>query len=169
MSTSLKNAWGSHLCRCELPNRGWRNRLQAPHSVWHCWSEIFQQFRLFSSRDDDRPPREDASWLCLYEWWVQICKWVQYLIAFPSRFDCCANLAGIKIYDTFIVSGWKCSKGLAEYVLEKIEDAKTRGVVVGYDHRYNSERWAQLTATVFPSPGISHFQLTATYSSWKFW
>ncbi|KAG2075916.1 hypothetical protein BDR04DRAFT_1133082 [Suillus decipiens] len=43
----------------------------------------------------------------------------------------------------------QASQGLCAYVLEHVENAVTRGVVVGHDHRYNSERWAQLTAAAF--------------------
>ncbi|KAG2348449.1 Phosphoglucomutase, first 3 domain-containing protein [Suillus weaverae] len=40
-------------------------------------------------------------------------------------------------------------QGLCAYVLKHVENAATRGVVVGHDHRHNSERWAQLTAAAF--------------------
>ncbi|KAG1736758.1 hypothetical protein EDB19DRAFT_1637442 [Suillus lakei] len=43
----------------------------------------------------------------------------------------------------------QASQGLCAYVLEHVENAATRGVVVGHDHRHNSERWAQLTAAAF--------------------
>ncbi|KAG2115516.1 hypothetical protein DEU56DRAFT_932718 [Suillus clintonianus] len=43
----------------------------------------------------------------------------------------------------------QASQGLCAYVLEHVKNAATRGVVVGHDHRYNSERWAQLTAAAF--------------------
>ncbi|TBU28932.1 phosphoglucomutase 1 [Dichomitus squalens] len=43
----------------------------------------------------------------------------------------------------------QASQGLCAYVLEHVKDARSRGVVVGYDHRYHSEKWAKLTAAVF--------------------
>lgn len=43
----------------------------------------------------------------------------------------------------------QASQGLCAYVLGHVENAATRGVVVGHDHRHNSERWAQLTAAAF--------------------
>ncbi|KAG1819614.1 uncharacterized protein BJ212DRAFT_1341994 [Suillus subaureus] len=43
----------------------------------------------------------------------------------------------------------QASQGLCAYVLEHVENAATRGVVVGHDHRHNSERWAQLTTAAF--------------------
>ncbi|KAI0747847.1 phosphoglucomutase first 3 domain-containing protein [Daedaleopsis nitida] len=43
----------------------------------------------------------------------------------------------------------QASQGLCAYVLEHVEDARARGVVVGHDHRYHSEKWARLTAAVF--------------------
>lgn len=45
------------------------------------------------------------------------------------------------------------SQGLCEYVLEQFSDARQRGVVIGHDHRYNSEKWARLTAAVFLQRG----------------
>ncbi|KAF9052789.1 hypothetical protein BJ165DRAFT_1339803 [Panaeolus papilionaceus] len=50
------------------------------------------------------------------------------------------------------------SQGLAEYVSVHVENALRRGIVIGYDHRHNSERWAQLTAQTFASKGFAvHF------------
>ncbi|KAI1790740.1 phosphoglucomutase 1 [Ganoderma leucocontextum] len=43
----------------------------------------------------------------------------------------------------------QASQGLCAYVLKHVKDARSRGVVVGHDHRYNSEKWAKLTAAVF--------------------
>lgn len=40
-------------------------------------------------------------------------------------------------------------QGLAAYVLANNPQAKDQGLVVGHDHRYNSKRWAELTAAVF--------------------
>jgi phosphoglucomutase len=45
-------------------------------------------------------------------------------------------------------------QGLCSYVLENVTEAKERGIVVGHDHRYNSERWANLTAAVFLEQGF---------------
>ncbi|KAG9056419.1 Phosphoglucomutase-3 [Serendipita sp. 407] len=46
------------------------------------------------------------------------------------------------------------SQGLCEYINTQVQNAKSRGVVVGHDHRYNSERWAGLTAAVFLQKGF---------------
>lgn len=43
----------------------------------------------------------------------------------------------------------QASQGLCRYVLEKIPNATNKGIVIGYDHRYNSERFAKLTAAAF--------------------
>ena len=39
-------------------------------------------------------------------------------------------------------------------MLEYVKDASTRGIVIGHDHRYNSERWSKLTAAVFASQHV---------------
>ncbi|KAJ8584463.1 hypothetical protein M405DRAFT_826766 [Rhizopogon salebrosus TDB-379] len=43
----------------------------------------------------------------------------------------------------------QASQGLCSYILQHVENATTRGVVIGHDHRHNSKRWAQLTAAAF--------------------
>ncbi|KAJ3106385.1 Phosphoglucomutase-3 [Phlyctochytrium planicorne] len=43
----------------------------------------------------------------------------------------------------------QASQGLAAYVLDTVPNAKSRGVVIGHDHRYNSLNFARLTAAVF--------------------
>ena len=40
-------------------------------------------------------------------------------------------------------------QGLCHYVIENVENALSRGIVVGHDHRHNSQRWAELTAAAF--------------------
>ncbi|XP_065216435.1 phosphopentomutase [Planococcus citri] len=40
-------------------------------------------------------------------------------------------------------------QGLLEYLQKVIKDLNTKGVVIGYDGRYFSKRFAQLTATIF--------------------
>lgn len=60
--------------------------------------------------------------------------------------------AGFSCMNDLIVI--QASQGLCAYVLQNVPNATSRGVVVGYDHRYNSERWAQLTAAAFVSKGV---------------
>jgi phosphoglucomutase len=48
-------------------------------------------------------------------------------------------------------------QGLCAYVLEHVNDAKSRGAVIGYDHRHRSERWAQLTAAAFHDKGVKTY------------
>lgn len=43
----------------------------------------------------------------------------------------------------------QASQGLATYVKENVTNASARGVVIGYDHRHNSRRFATLTALAF--------------------
>jgi phosphomannomutase len=45
-------------------------------------------------------------------------------------------------------------QGLCAYVLKAVNMAADRGVVIGYDHRRNSEVWAAMTATVFVAKGF---------------
>ncbi|KDQ60575.1 hypothetical protein JAAARDRAFT_124136 [Jaapia argillacea MUCL 33604] len=48
----------------------------------------------------------------------------------------------------------QASQGLCAYLLEMIPDASERGVVIGHDHRYHSEHWAQLTAAAFVTSNV---------------
>ncbi|KAK3839746.1 MAG: hypothetical protein J3R72DRAFT_402106 [Linnemannia gamsii] len=48
----------------------------------------------------------------------------------------------------------QASQGLCLYVLEHVENAKERGVVIGHDHRHHSNDFARLTAGVFLSKGV---------------
>ncbi|KAJ3913861.1 hypothetical protein F5877DRAFT_93012 [Lentinula edodes] len=48
----------------------------------------------------------------------------------------------------------QASQGLCHYVLNEVQGAKSRGIVIGYDHRYNSERWGHLTAAAFLQNGM---------------
>jgi len=43
----------------------------------------------------------------------------------------------------------QASQGLCEYVLQCVSNAASRGVVIGHDHRHNSEKWANFTAATF--------------------
>ncbi|KDR81365.1 hypothetical protein GALMADRAFT_239221 [Galerina marginata CBS 339.88] len=51
------------------------------------------------------------------------------------------------------------SQGLSEYILQHVEMARDRGLVVGYDHRHHSEHWAILTANIFVAKGIKVYLL----------
>lgn len=46
------------------------------------------------------------------------------------------------------------TQGLAQYVLKTVPDAAQRGVVVGYDGRYHSRRFAELTSAIFLHLGV---------------
>ncbi|ORX50843.1 hypothetical protein DM01DRAFT_1363573 [Hesseltinella vesiculosa] len=48
----------------------------------------------------------------------------------------------------------QASQGLAKYVEQHVPNAKSRGVVVGHDHRYHSLDFAKLTAAAFLQRGI---------------
>ncbi|KAF5358442.1 hypothetical protein D9756_001763 [Leucocoprinus leucothites] len=41
------------------------------------------------------------------------------------------------------------SQGLASYVIQQFPDVRSRGIVIGHDHRHNSDHWAKLTAAAF--------------------
>ena len=47
--------------------------------------------------------------------------------------------------------------GLGHYLVEQVKDAKTRGVVIGYDGRTDSKEFAHDTASVLTSLGIKVF------------
>ncbi|KAH9980245.1 hypothetical protein BGW80DRAFT_489150 [Lactifluus volemus] len=51
----------------------------------------------------------------------------------------------------------QASQGLCAYVLEHVNDAKIRGVVIGYDHRHHSEKWARLVAAAFLDKGVKTY------------
>ncbi|OXU31565.1 hypothetical protein TSAR_007405 [Trichomalopsis sarcophagae] len=40
-------------------------------------------------------------------------------------------------------------QGLAKYLMKTIPDVKEKGIILGYDGRYNSKRFAELTAAIF--------------------
>ena len=46
------------------------------------------------------------------------------------------------------------SQGLASYVLDQVSNAKKRGIVIGFDGRHNSSKFARLAATAFVTKGI---------------
>lgn len=48
----------------------------------------------------------------------------------------------------------QASQGLAEYVLKKFPDARSRGVVIGHDARHNGLKFARLAAAAFVQKGI---------------
>ncbi|KAJ3248475.1 Phosphoglucomutase-3 [Chytriomyces hyalinus] len=48
----------------------------------------------------------------------------------------------------------QASQGLASYIESTVPNAKERGVVVGHDHRHNSQSFARLTAAVFLTHGF---------------
>ncbi|KAJ8481420.1 hypothetical protein ONZ51_g5995 [Trametes cubensis] len=48
----------------------------------------------------------------------------------------------------------QASQGLCAYVLDNVKDSRSRGVVVGHDHRHHSDKWAKLTAAVFIDNGV---------------
>jgi len=51
----------------------------------------------------------------------------------------------------------KYFQGLCAYVTMHVRNATSRGVVIGHDHRYNSERWARLTAAAFIANGVKAY------------
>jgi len=51
----------------------------------------------------------------------------------------------------------QASQGLASYVAAHVGDALERGIVVGYDHRYHSKHWAELTAAIFVQRGFKAY------------
>ncbi|KAG5645035.1 hypothetical protein DXG03_007214 [Asterophora parasitica] len=53
----------------------------------------------------------------------------------------------------------QASQGLCAYALAHVDNAATRGVVIGHDHRHNSERWAGLTAAAFIASGVKVYLL----------
>jgi phosphoglucomutase len=52
----------------------------------------------------------------------------------------------------------QASQGLAKYVAKNVKNSAERGVVVGHDHRFNSARFAELTALAFVQLGFKVYQ-----------
>ncbi|RIA98178.1 hypothetical protein C1645_798393, partial [Glomus cerebriforme] len=48
----------------------------------------------------------------------------------------------------------QASQGLCMYLLDTIPTSVNKGIVIGHDHRHNSERFAKLTAAVFLNKGF---------------
>lgn len=48
----------------------------------------------------------------------------------------------------------QASQGLCAWVEEKVENAASRGIIIGYDGRHNSRAYADITAAVFLSRGF---------------
>ncbi|KAJ3503048.1 hypothetical protein NLJ89_g8609 [Agrocybe chaxingu] len=67
-----------------------------------------------------------------------------------------AGLRGRMEGDLIII---QTSQGLAEYALQQLLQATSRGVVIGYDHRHHSEEWAHITAKVFLTKGFKVYLL----------
>ncbi|KAK9458493.1 uncharacterized protein V1516DRAFT_644058 [Lipomyces oligophaga] len=53
----------------------------------------------------------------------------------------------------------QASQGLAVYVAEVVPEALTRGVIIGRDHRHESEAFARLTACAFLTHGFTVYYL----------
>ncbi|KAJ8508538.1 hypothetical protein ONZ45_g9204 [Pleurotus djamor] len=51
----------------------------------------------------------------------------------------------------------QASQGLCAYVLANVTDARSKGIVVGHDHRHHSKHWAELTASVFLVNGVKAY------------
>ncbi|KAH9444330.1 hypothetical protein Pst134EA_032348, partial [Puccinia striiformis f. sp. tritici] len=53
----------------------------------------------------------------------------------------------------------QASQGLAAYLIKDIPKATQQGIVVGHDHRHNSERFARLAVTAFLRKGFKCYLL----------
>ncbi|EIM85880.1 uncharacterized protein STEHIDRAFT_121879 [Stereum hirsutum FP-91666 SS1] len=53
----------------------------------------------------------------------------------------------------------QASQGLCSYVLQAVNNAAERGIVIGHDHRHHSSRWAKLTAAAFVEQGVKVYLL----------
>eukprot|EP00761_Pharyngomonas_kirbyi_P013416 gb/GECH01013445.1/.p1 GENE.gb/GECH01013445.1/~~gb/GECH01013445.1/.p1 ORF type:complete len:596 (+),score=192.16 gb/GECH01013445.1/:1-1788(+) len=63
--------------------------------------------------------------------------------------------AGYSCMNPLIVA--QASQGVCSHLMEDVNNYKKRGVVIGYDGRYNSKEYALITAAVFLSQGIKVF------------
>jgi len=60
-----------------------------------------------------------------------------------------AGFAGLN--DLMVV---QTAQGIARYAAKTIDNAKSRGIVIGHDHRHNSARWAKMTGEAFAKQGF---------------
>eukprot|EP00164_Ancoracysta_twista_P004135 GFYU01005555.1.p1 GENE.GFYU01005555.1~~GFYU01005555.1.p1 ORF type:complete len:590 (+),score=200.02 GFYU01005555.1:92-1861(+) len=60
--------------------------------------------------------------------------------------------AGFACMNDLIIT--QTAQGLAAAVQEHTPDANSKGIVIGYDGRYNSKKWADISAGVFASRGL---------------
>jgi phosphomannomutase len=68
--------------------------------------------------------------------------------------SCLPALASFNRTDPLLYPYSASIQGLAAYVLATNPSATSQGIVIGHDHRHNSQRFALLTASVFLSRGI---------------
>ena len=121
-------------------------QLQETHWVWHCWSVLKPRFPAIifhMTMFRNRAKRKNGSWMVPHEW-----------------FNCYTSFPGPPCLQLLLVSLLTSPiwKGLCAYILANVRDAPARGVVIGHDHRYNSERWSKLAAAVFASRQVRvHF------------
>jgi hypothetical protein len=114
--------------------------MQDAHRVWHCRLVVEISFCDWIPTIFHRTGlrgRMEAGWSRMND--LTVIQASQVRSAFKSAHN---------IINTLYL------KGLCAYVLANVRDAETRGIVVGHDHRYNSERWAKLTAAVFASKNV---------------
>lgn len=73
-----------------------------------------------------------------------------------SRFDYHPSVPGrfLDLCQTGALTIVGFGQGLAEYVAANVNDALSKGVVVGHDHRHHSKHWAELTAIAFLNRGF---------------
>ncbi|MBW0485447.1 hypothetical protein O181_025162, partial [Austropuccinia psidii MF-1] len=53
----------------------------------------------------------------------------------------------------------QASQGLAAYLLKEIKDSTKKGIIIGHDHRHNSERFASVAAVAFLRQGFTCYLL----------
>ena len=111
--------------------------------------ELASQWLAFDWVNDTRTEVEDQ---LKNEDWEAIIKNNVPRIGFGTAGLRSRMAAGYANMNALVVR--QTSQGLAHYVAANVENAKTRGIIVGYDGRYNSKAFATLTCDVFASLGF---------------
>jgi phosphomannomutase len=115
-------------------------------------AEIKDLAQQWISWDPNPTTRQEIADLVTQNNTVELEKRLRTRIAFGTAGLRGPMAAGFSCMNDLTVR--QASQGLCHYILEVAKDAKERGIVVGYDGRHNSKKFAELTAATFIFQGV---------------